>query len=587
MKNDPESNDTQKDFFISYAHQDWQWAKWINEQLEEAGYKTILPDRDFLPGKNVILEMDNATHAKRTIGVLSPNYLTSQFTQPEWAAALHRDPTGAQGLLLPIRVLPCDVGGLLAPLIYVDLIGQEDQEKARKILLAGVEQTPKKLKPAVFPSTSLFDQSFVVKTSMQARFGLPFPKYWNVSRRHAPYFTGHDEQIEQIFRAFVNRDTAQIPDPQAIVGLGGLGKTQTAAEYAYRHRGQYQAVLWVRADTKENLMADFRSIVRLLGLPEQENPLETMHMWFKAESDWLFILDNADDLQIVDAFLPRTQRGHVLLTTRVRAAGNVAQPHLLEPLNSEDGALCILRRAGSIPRTGHLDDVSPLSRRDAAIRISELMDGLPLALEQAGAYIEDTGSSESRYLKIYEQRRAEIIQRQYGALPNYPLSVATAWEISRSIVKQKEPATFALLQLCAFLAPDAIPEEIFTEGASVLGKELESVAADPIAIDSATMTLRKYSLLNREVHKDDAIDRFSIHRMMQEILKDEMDEATQQLWAERAVRAVSLTLPSVEEHIIQAHVRYCIPLIEQWSMTFPEAERIRQYAEETHHPKDE
>ncbi len=71
--------------------------------------------------------------------------------------------------------------------------------------------------------------------------------------------------------------------------------------------------------------------------------------------------------------------------------------------------------------------------------------------------------------------------------------------------------------------------------------------------------------------------------MMQEILKDEMDEATQQMWAERAVRAVDLALPSVEEHIIQAHVRHCISLIEQWNMTFPEAEHIRQYAEETYY----
>src|SRR5450755_2076973 len=105
MENDPESKDMLKDFFISYAHQDWQWAKWINQQLEEAGYSTILPDRDFLPGGNVILEIEKATQAKRTIAVLSPHYLTSTFTKPEWAAALYQDPTGTLGLLLPVRVL--------------------------------------------------------------------------------------------------------------------------------------------------------------------------------------------------------------------------------------------------------------------------------------------------------------------------------------------------------------------------------------------------------------------------------------------------------------------------------------------------
>src|SRR5438046_53931 len=83
-----------------------------------------------------------------------------------------------------------------------------------------------------------------------------------------------------------------------------------------------------------------------------------------SQSDWLLVLDNADDLQVIEPFLPRSQRGHVLLTTRVRAASNVAQPLLLEPLKPEDGALCILRRAGSVPRTGQLSDASPSSRAD-------------------------------------------------------------------------------------------------------------------------------------------------------------------------------------------------------------------------------
>jgi hypothetical protein len=579
MENDPESKDTLKDFFISYAHQDWQQAKWINQQLEEAGYSTILPNRDFLSGGNVILEMDKAAKAKRTIAVLSPSYLESTFTQPEWAAALYQDPTGAQGLLLPVRVSPCDVGGLLAPLIYIDLVGQEDEEKARKILLAGVERTPKKLKPAAF--------SFSTVSEQQARFGAPFPEHWNVARRHAPYFTGRDEQIQQIFQAFVTkRDAAQIPEPQALVGLGGLGKTQTAAEYAYRYREEYKAVLWARADTKENLLADFQALIRLLHLSEKEDPLETMQAWFTAQSDWLLILDNADDLQVIDPFLPRSQRGHVLLTTRVRAASNVAQPLLLEPLHPEDGALCILRRAGSVPRTGQLRDASPSSRADAAIRLAELMEGLPLALEQAGAYIEDTGSSESRYLKIYEELRTEVLQRQFGALPNYPLPVATAWTFSKNVVQQKDPAAFELLQLCAFLAPDAIPEEIFTRGAEALGPVLGPKAANALGIDVTTIILRRYSLLNREVKGGEEISQFAVHRMMQEILKDEMDEATKRLWAERAVRAVSHALPFVEEHIIQAHVRHCIPLIEEWNMTFPEAERIRQYVEETRNASD-
>lgn len=105
--------------------------------------------------------------------------------------------------------------------------------------------------------------------------------------------------------------------------------------------------------------------------------------------------------------------------------------------------------------------------------------------------------------------------------------------------------------------------------------------ADPLAIDRVTATLRKYSLLNREVNKFDDLGSFSIHRIIQEVLSDEMDDTTKQLWAERAVRAVALAYPSAGQPIIQTQVRHCLSLIEKWQMTFPEAEQVRQLAEST------
>jgi hypothetical protein len=386
--------------------------------------------------------------------------------------------------------------------------------------------------------------------------------------------------LERISQEFVARDSAQIAAPQALVGLGGLGKTQTAAEYAYRYRSEYQAVLWARADKEENLRAGFQSLIRLLNLPEQEDPVETMQTWFTANTGWLLILDNADDLSLMARFFPRSPRGHVLVTTRAIASGNVARSFLLEPLSPEDGALCILRRAGIIQWHEHLSATSTFNV-DAATEISVLMDGLPLALEQAGAYIEDTAGSANRYLKLYEGYRARLIQEQYGDLPNYPLPVAAAWEISKEVVKQEKPATFEFLQFCALLAPEAIPEEIFTKGAAALGPVLETVVVDQIAIDRVTAMLRKYSLLNREVDKENDIARFSMHRIIQEILLDEMDDTTQQLWAERAVCAVTLAHPFVEWRVMQAQVRHCLSWIEKWHMTFPEAEQLRQFAEKT------
>src|SRR5437588_10253547 len=138
-----------RDFFISYNRADRAWAVWIAWQLEAAGYSTVLQAWDFVPGSNFVLEMDKAAQqAKRTIAVLSPNYLSASFPQPEWGSAFAGDPTGAERKLVPVRVVECDPRGLLGQVVYLDLVGL-DEEQARAHLLAGVGE---RLKPSEAPA---------------------------------------------------------------------------------------------------------------------------------------------------------------------------------------------------------------------------------------------------------------------------------------------------------------------------------------------------------------------------------------------------------------------------------------------------
>ena len=137
------------DFFISYTHADRPWAVWLAWQLEEAGYTTLLDVWDMRPGANFILAMQQATvQAERTLLVLSPDYLSALFPQPEWAAALAHDPTGTQGTLVPVRVRECTPPGMLRPLLYIDLVGL-DEATARDTLLAGVRR--ERAKPTTAP----------------------------------------------------------------------------------------------------------------------------------------------------------------------------------------------------------------------------------------------------------------------------------------------------------------------------------------------------------------------------------------------------------------------------------------------------
>jgi HAD superfamily phosphoserine phosphatase-like hydrolase len=142
-----------KNFFISYNKADRRWAEWIAWQLEEAGYTTIVQAWDFTAGGNFVLDMQKASNeAERTIAVLSEDYLQASFTQPEWASAFAQDPTGEKGLLLPVRVQECKVEGLLRSIVYIDLVGL-DQETAKSDLLKKVQQVYKKerAKPDIAP----------------------------------------------------------------------------------------------------------------------------------------------------------------------------------------------------------------------------------------------------------------------------------------------------------------------------------------------------------------------------------------------------------------------------------------------------
>ena len=141
-----------KDFFVSYNSADQAWAEWIAAQLEDAGHSTVIQAWDFGPGQNFVLAMQAAAaEAARTIAVLSPNYLSAQFTQPEWAAAFVQDPTGAKRQLIPVRVQPVDLPGLWTAIVYIDLVGLSE-DRARQALLDGIATGRPPSRP-VFPGT--------------------------------------------------------------------------------------------------------------------------------------------------------------------------------------------------------------------------------------------------------------------------------------------------------------------------------------------------------------------------------------------------------------------------------------------------
>ena len=127
-----------------------------------------------------------------------------------------------------------------------------------------------------------------------------FPPVWNVPYRYSAMFTGRDQVIEQLFQGFTTSSISGTVPAQVLTGLDGLGKTQTAVAYAFRHRKYYQNVLWVNAETEANLVTSFTNIAQLLALDvyaqQPESLIDSMQEWFKKTSDWLLIFDNATTL---------------------------------------------------------------------------------------------------------------------------------------------------------------------------------------------------------------------------------------------------------------------------------------------------
>jgi tetratricopeptide (TPR) repeat protein len=563
-----------KDFFISYNKADRAWAEWIAWQLEAEGYSTILQAWDFRPGSNFILQMDIAAKAaKRTIAILSPNYFDALYTQPEWAAALVQDPTGQEGKVLPVRIRECTPSGLLASLVYIDLVGL-NRLAAQNTLLAGVHRS--RARPSAEPS---FPGSTSLEAPQAPRFPGNWPEIWNVPYHRNPFFTGREAILEQLHDHFSQAATTALIQPPAITGLGGIGKTQIAIEYAHRHRGEYQYVLWVNATESVTLTGGFVQIAQVVQLPlkeeqDQNKVVEAVKQWLANHDGWLFILDNADDLNLASEFLPTMGRGHMLLTTRDAATGSLANFEV-DKMEKRESMELLLQRAKILPTHAPLSQASEADQTTASTIVEE-MDGLPLAIDQAGAYIEGTQCSLAAYLKAYQKRQNELLRQRDTVSKDHPDAVATTWSLNFEQVEQQSPIAADLLRFLAFLAPEAIPEELIVNGAPELGEQLEAIAADETRLDEAIRILRRFSLVQRNSEKHALF----IHRLVQAVLKANMTDETQCQWAERTVRAVNLAFPGVEvatwpqcERLLP-HALVCAKLINEYALALPEAARL-------------
>jgi len=435
----------------------------------------------------------------------------------------------------------------------------------------GSQSGPWQIEQTVLREVSVAGSLTIGDVTQTTHVHLPPPPKTEPKRFTVPYprngfFTGRDAILTQLHDNLGQTGTAARSQAQAIHGLGGVGKTQTAVEYAYRYFQQpsgYDWVLWVNASSL-TLAGSFGAIATDLALPNhRENKLDeniaAVKCWLATHERWLLIFDNVDDPDTVQPFLPNAPHGQMLITSRLPRLERlgVGRAIPLDTLDPEEAQEFLQRRT-------QRDSLDP-AEQQALEALAQELGYLPLALEQAAAYIQTKQVSFAAYLSAYQQRRLQVLEKEQPQVGNYPASVATTWQINFEAVQVSSPAAADVLRLSAFLAPDNIPYEILGLGkdhlGEALGTALAQVAEDELVISELLAELTRYSLIRLETD-----NRYSIHRLVQEVLRDRLTSAQRQQWLDRTVNALNEIFPSPKFE----NWGWCARLVEQVEAIVPQ-----------------
>jgi tetratricopeptide (TPR) repeat protein len=368
---------------------------------------------------------------------------------------------------------------------------------------------------------------------------LPYPSLGSLFKGREPFLEQLRASLE---RGADGRATAVVG--KALHGLGGVGKTRLAVEYAWQHQDDYHALLFVPAQTPQDLRRNLAALCGplVLDLAEQAATEEEVRLaaalrWLHEHPGWFLILDNIDTRDAAEAaeeLLARLRGGHVLLTGRLTRWSASVEPLELDVLDHGDAAAFLLERTERGRRKRPTDGAG-------AAELARELDGLALALEQAGAYIVQQRVSLAEYLAAWRAQVSAVQKWHDSHLMKYPRSVAVTWQTT---VEQLGAAELALLRLLAWLAPDPVPQWLVVEEqaeavwreAVALAEQASSEADTRSATTrEALVVLADYSMVGWDVDGET----LAVHRVVQEVLRSRLPEASRSQWLTLSLRLLN------------------------------------------------
>ncbi|KAF2004056.1 hypothetical protein P154DRAFT_427728 [Amniculicola lignicola CBS 123094] len=406
-------------------------------------------------------------------------------------------------------------------------------------------------------------EAIVTKEAKETK-SLDPPRALNYTFYETPFapcetFKGREDLLESMDDYFEGGEM-QRQRTFVLAGLGGCGKTHTALQYAHRRRFRYKnGVFFFNASSKETIAANFDRILNLLSLPAAaKNKEEILKKWLckPGNSDWLLIFDNADDLagNPIDSYIPRSGHGHIIVTTRDQAAiGSVSEDGAsMEPLDEEDAMEVLLAKAKITEPSG--DDI------EQSRAIVNLLGGLPLAVEQAGAYIRSQRKPLREYRQLAEERVGEVLKQSPG-ISARENSYLTVWELNFCQLEKESSIAASFLLLLSFLESTDIPETMLRRGSSHKkiwdrsGEVTEMSPKDAGLRADITALIQDQPKLDRVIEKLLAFSLitpnstpgrgrvFSIHPLVQYSATQRVPIVQQQRWQKQAVLLICQAFP--------------------------------------------
>jgi len=510
------------DFFVSYAQMDRPWAEWVAWTLEDASYRVLLQAWDLVPGSNwPHLVHDGVRRGGRLVAVVSPAYLASVGGTAEWEAVWAADPEGTQRRVVPVLVADCDRRslGLLGTRSWIDLTrlaGERDGDLARARLLDGIGGAiagrAKPSGPVPLPDRTV---------PVQPRFPGDLPTVWNVPPRH-PHFVGRQDLLGRLSVALENSSTVTV---QAVVGTGGVGKTLLAIEYAHRNSEAFDLVWWIQAENPMLIGNQIAALAAELGLPVDADVAMVLAALDRRDR-CLLVFDNAELPEQLVEFRPPGPGCRILVTSRQTGWGGIGATVDADVFDRADSIALLTRRVPQIDPS-------------VADLIASLLGDLPLALEQAAAYLDRTRMPPGDYFRLLEDRIEDMLSR--GQVVGHSQTIATLWDVSLERLASESSVAVDMLNLVSLLGPDPVPLSLFTGDARLpdISDALQRALTDQVEFAHTVGTLVGYCLGRRE------IDGISVHRLTQATLRSRMSHADQHHYLRILMRLLSVALPEV------------------------------------------